>query len=140
MTTEKVNDLEIVTLSDYLTPEKFRIIPAEAVFNPGGISEVPVTFNIHLDSSMKLINNFDNLQILYGFGIMNDKLKALNKNEFYSKKTGNLLSIELNDCGELWILRFELSTEKDKLYAVKANEVIKLINECRHPSFHLSND
>ena len=31
MTTEKVNDLELVKLSDYFRPEKFRIIPGSAI-------------------------------------------------------------------------------------------------------------
>ena len=31
MTTEKVNDLELVKLSDYFTPGKFRTIPGTAM-------------------------------------------------------------------------------------------------------------
>ena len=42
MTTEKVNDLEIVPLLSYFDPKKFRLIPADAQMFSGGISEVPV--------------------------------------------------------------------------------------------------
>ena len=50
MTTEKVNDLELVKLSDYFRPEKFRIIPGSAITERGGISEMP-----------------SNIQFLFGF-------------------------------------------------------------------------
>ena len=40
MTTEKVNDLELVKLSDYFRPEKLRIIPGSAITERGGISEM----------------------------------------------------------------------------------------------------
>lgn len=39
MTTEKVNDLELVKLSDYFTPGKFRTIPGTAMTDRGGITE-----------------------------------------------------------------------------------------------------
>lgn len=35
MTTEKVNDLELVKLSDYFTPGKFRTIPGTAMTDRG---------------------------------------------------------------------------------------------------------
>ena len=38
MTTEKVNDLELVKLSDYFTPGKFRTIPGTAMTDRGGIT------------------------------------------------------------------------------------------------------
>lgn len=47
MTTEKVNDLELVKLSDYFRPEKFRIIPGSAITERGGISEMPAIFNFY---------------------------------------------------------------------------------------------
>ena len=37
MTTEKVNDLEIVPLLSYFDPKKFRLIPADAQMFSGGI-------------------------------------------------------------------------------------------------------
>ena len=40
MTTEKVNDLEMVSLGDYLSSKTFRIIPADLVYIKGGISEL----------------------------------------------------------------------------------------------------
>ena len=49
MTTEKVNDLELVKLSDYFTPGKFRTIPGTAMTDRGGITEMQAVFNINTD-------------------------------------------------------------------------------------------
>ena len=68
MTTEKVNDLEIVPLLSYFDPKKFRLIPADAQMFPGGISEVPVHINLHADFGKQLDFDTRNLQKLYGFG------------------------------------------------------------------------
>ena len=46
MTTEKVNDLELVKLSEYFTPGKFRTIPGTAMTDRGGITEMQAVFNI----------------------------------------------------------------------------------------------
>ena len=40
---EKVNDLELVKLSDYFTPGKFRTIPGTALTDRGGITEMQVS-------------------------------------------------------------------------------------------------
>lgn len=134
MTTEKVNDLEVVNLCEYLSPQTFRIIPADALWAKGGISEVPVTINLHPDFIKKL--NFDvrNLQKLYAFSIMGKKLCELNEGPYYSEvRKGKLKSLELNDCGDLWIFNIEWLSGERKLYAVKAEDVLKILNYCRKP-------
>lgn len=49
MTTEKVNDLELVKLSDYFTPGKFRTIPGTAMTDRGGDYRDAAVFNINTD-------------------------------------------------------------------------------------------
>lgn len=61
MTTEKVNDLELVKLSDYFRPEKFRIIPGSAITERGGISEMPAIFNFYSDFAKRLTFDFSSM-------------------------------------------------------------------------------
>ena len=134
MTSEKINDLELVNLSDYFDSRLVRLIPADAVATSGGISEIPLTFNIHTEVQKKLNFEIKKLQQLYGFAIITKKIKEINESPYYpDKKEGKLRFIELNDCGEVWILKFEFLDDTTKLYAVKSDEVIKLLNNCRKP-------
>ena len=134
MTSEKINDLELVNLSDYFDSRLVRLIPADAVSTSGGISEIPLTCNIHTEVQKKLNFETKKLQQLYGFAIITKKIKEINESPYYpDKKEGKLRFIELNDCGEVWILKFEFLDDTTKLYAVKSDEVIKLLNNCRKP-------
>ena len=134
MTTEKVNDLDLVNLSDYFTPGKFRTIPGNAVDVRGGITEIPVVFNINTNFSKRLTFDFSTMLVIYGFGIMNDKIRKINKHEFYSYMgDGVLKRITLNDCGERFVMVLELTDAPDKLLAVTADEVERLLNNCMHP-------
>ena len=113
MTTEKVNDLELVKLSDYFWPEKFRIIPGSAITERGGISE---------------------MLVIYGFGILNDKLIEINKSKYVGYEEENVLKrVTFNDCGQRFVMVLELSDAPDKLLAVTADEVAYLLNNCLHP-------
>lgn len=135
MTTEKVNDLEIIHLSEYFDPRNFRLVPADAAHIPGGISEVPVYINIHPDFLKELSFDTKNLQQMFGFAIMGKKLKEVNGADYYSPaRTGKLKLVELNDCGELWIVKFEFFDDSKKLYAVKKEDVPPLLNYCRKPA------
>ena len=71
MTTEKVNDLELVKLSDYFTPGKFRTIPGTAMTDRGGITEMQAVFNINTDFAKRLTFQFSTMLVIYGFGILN---------------------------------------------------------------------
>ena len=134
MTTEKVNDLEMVRLGDYLSSKTFRIIPADLVYIKGGISEVPVTLNIHPEFCDKLNFDIRKLQKLFAFSIIGKKLEELNEGPYYSQERGGKLkSIELNDCGDVWIINFEWFDGTKKLYTVKTDEVADLLNYCRKP-------
>lgn len=134
MTTEKVNDLEIISLSDYFDAGKFRIVPADVAHFHGGISEVPVAINIHPDFSKKLNFDTNNLQHFSAFAIMVKKTKEINGGDYYSPaRSGKLKVIELNDCGDLWIVKFEFFDDTKKLYTIKADEVPPLLNACRKP-------
>lgn len=134
MTSEKVNDLAILKLSDFISPETFRLIPTSAAAFKGGISEIPVSFNLHSDVYKKLNFNINKLQKLYGFSIIGEKLENLNGSPYYSQSyDGKLKCLELNDCGQLWILKFEFLNGECKLYCVKDEEVFHLLNNCRKP-------
>ena len=136
MTTEKVNDLEIVPLLSYFDPKKFRLIPADAQMFSGGISEVPVHINLHADFGKQLDFDTRNLQKLYGFGIICKEMIVVNQGVYYSQKRGGKLRlVELNDCGQLWIIKFDFFDATSKLYAVKPNVVKELLNEARKPAF-----
>ena len=106
MTTEKVNDLELVKLSDYFTPGKFRTIPGTAMTDRGGITEMQAVFNINTD-----------------------------KSKYVGYKEENVLKrITFNDCGERFVMVLELSDAPDKLLAVTADDVEYLLNNCLHPA------
>lgn len=134
MTTEKVNDLELIKLSDYFVPEKFRTVPGQLNSLVGGISEVQVIFNLHSEFTKQLTFDFSSLLIIYGYGQLSDKLKEINKHEYINfMGEGVLKRIVLNDCGERFVMVFELSDAPDMLKAVTAKEVADLLNGCRHP-------
>lgn len=136
MVSTKVNDLEIVKLSDYFTYDKFRTVQGDAIMTQGGITEVPVVFNINIDFARRLTFSFSTMLIIYGFAIMNDKLKEINKNEYTATYMGDgcLKRITMNDCGEKFIMIFELSDAPDQLVTVYADEVEGLLNNCLHPN------
>lgn len=134
MTTEKVNDLEVVSLREYFKVNKFRLIAADVAHIKGGISEVPVEINLHADFSKRLSFDTRNLQKFYGFAIMESKLKEINGSDYYSTvRGGKLKVVELNDCGELWIMKFEMFDGSKKLYAIKSEDVPPLLDGCRKP-------
>ncbi len=134
MTSEKVSDLEIVSLKSFFDEKKFRLIPAEIAHIRGGISEVPVQFNIHSGFSKQLKFDTRNLQTLFGFGIIGKELIAVNQGPYYSpERAGKLKAVELNDCGELWIMKFEFFDASIKLLAVRGSEVAELLDACMKP-------
>ena len=134
MTTEKVNDLELVKLSDYFRPEKFRIIPGSAITERGGISEMPAIFNFYSDFAKRLTFDFSSMLVIYGFGILNDKLIEINKSKYVGYEEENVLKrVTFNDCGQRFVMVLELSDAPDKLLAVTADEVAYLFNNCLHP-------
>ena len=136
MTTEKVNDLEIVPLLSFFDPKKFRLIPADAHLFSGGISEIPVHINLHFGFAKQLDFDTRNLQKLYGFGIICREMILVNQGEYYSQERGGkILLVELNDCGELWIMKFDFFDASSKLYAVERNMVKNLLNQARKPAF-----
>ncbi len=136
MTTEKVNDLEIVPLLSFFDPKKFRLIPADAHLFSGGISEIPVHINLHFGFAKQLDFDTRNLQKLYGFGIICREMILVNQGEYYSQERGGKIRlVELNDCGELWIMKFDFFDASSKLYAVERNMVKNLLNQARKPAF-----
>ena len=136
MTTEKVNDLEIVPLLSCFDPKKFSLIPADAHLFSGGISEIPVHINLHSGFAKQLDFDTRNLQKLYGFGIICREMILVNQGEYYSQERGGKLRlVELNDCGELWIMKFDFFDASSKLYAVERNMVKNLLNQARKPAF-----
>lgn len=136
MTTEKVNDLEIVPLLSFFDPKKFRLIPADAHLFSGGISEIPVHINLHFGFAKQLDFDTRKLQKLYGFGIICREMILVNQGEYYSQERGGKIRlVELNDCGELWIMKFDFFDASSKLYAVERNMVKNLLNQARKPAF-----
>lgn len=60
----------------------------------------------------------------------------VNQGEYYSQERGGKIRlVELNDCGELWIMKFDFFDASSKLYAVERNMVKNLLNQARKPAF-----
>jgi hypothetical protein len=138
MTAENIKDLKLVKLNYYLTPEKFRTVPRDAVDVPGGISEVQVIFYLHENFMEKLTFDHSSIMVLYGYARLNDVLRKINKYEYTTKQgKGVLKRIVLNDCSEVFIMVFEVSDSEDKLVTVKAEEVLHLLNDCMHPEYRM---
>lgn len=139
MTTEKVNDLELVQTKDYFDAYTFRIVPADAA-SFGSSSEVPVIINIHADFVKKLNFNHNSLQELFAFARLNPKLIELNGAKSTSKNTEHKIqTISLNDCGTLFTMVIDFTDGSKKLYSLKSSEVQTLLNDCRHPNI-ISNE
>ena len=72
--------------------------------------------------------------VIYGFGILNDKLIEINKSKYVGYEEENVLKrVTFNDCGQRFVMVLELSDAPDKLLAVTADEVAYLLNNCLHP-------
>ena len=57
---------------------------------------------------------------MFGFAIMGSKLRELNGSDYYSPaRQGKLKLVELNDCGDLWIIKFEFFDGTKQLKAIK---------------------
>lgn len=135
MTTEKIKDLKLVRLSDYFIPEKFRIVPRDAIDIRGGMTEVQVIFNLHQKFTNLLTFDYSSILVIYGYAQLNEELRKINKHMYMSiEGKGVLKRITFNDCGELFIIIFELADSQDKLVTVKAEEVAFLLNNCMHPA------
>jgi hypothetical protein len=135
MTTEKIKDLKLVRLSDYFIPEKFRIVPRDAIDIRGGMTEVQVIFNLHQKFTNLLTFDYSSILVIYGYAQLNDELRKINKHMYMSiEGKGVLKRVTFNDCGELFIIIFELADSQDKLVTVKAEEVAFLLNNCMHPA------
>ncbi len=134
MTSEKVNDLEVVELFDYFSPEYFRIVPAEVKNDPCGITEIPVIMNLHYEFAKKLVFNQSSLQAVYGFARLEKKLAELNGSTKSRGEGEHLLKyVEINDCGDLFTMILEFRAGTKKFLALKAGQVLELLNNCRHP-------
>lgn len=135
MTTESVNNMELVSLSDFFSPKKFRLIPDDALTRRGGVSEVQVVFHLRKKFTQKLNFECSSILVLYGYAVMNDRLKEINQACYtIPVKDSRLKKIELNDCGERFVMVLSLRKEKELLYAVDAHEVADLLNNCMHPN------
>ena len=76
----------------------------------------------------------NNLQQMFGFAIMGSKLRELNGSDYYSPaRQGKLKLVELNDCGDLWIIKFEFFDGTKQLKSIKKEDVPPLLNYCRKP-------
>ena len=101
----------------------------------GGITEMQAVFNINTDFAERLTFQFSTMLVIYGFGILNDKLIEINKSKYVGYKEENVLKrITFNDCGERFVMVLELSDAPDKLLAVTADDVEYLLNNCLHPA------
>ncbi|MCQ2572777.1 MAG: hypothetical protein MJ182_02650 [Treponema sp.] len=135
MTTEKVSDMEMIKLSDYFVPQTFRTVSTELLGQSGGITEVSVIFHIHGDFAKQLYFNYSGVLTLYGFGHLNDTLKAINQADYmHYGKPGLIDKVSMNDCGDVFIMVIELKNGEKILKKVPTSEVKLLLNSCRHPT------
>lgn len=132
MTTEKLNDLKQVPLTNFFLADYFRIIPVDAVDVPCGLSELPVVFNVHYKLSKEIKFNQTDLQQLYGYTRIINQIVDIN--QCSTKDKGLIKKICVNDSGDLSIVVFEMKDDSKQLYAVKSEEVLNLLNNCRMPN------
>lgn len=124
--TERYKDVEFGTLSDYITPDRFRTIDESMRSIPMGITEFAA--EIHLKDAAKQRLSFKASWdgIIYGCARDRRELK---------KKLGLKSEIETAyivdwDDKFLFMLELEDSTEKPVAY-VGSDDVIKLLEKCR---------
>lgn len=133
----KVGELDFVKLSDYLTPGKFRTVDSKIAKLEGGISEVRVIFNLHDKFTKNLSFYHSNINVIYGFGIMQKELIKVNKGKYsyrYLRNPGIVTRISINDCGDRFVMVIERKEMNEILYAITVEEVENLLNNCIHPS------
>lgn len=95
---------------------------------------MPAIFNFYSDFAKRLTFDFSSMLVIYGFGILNDKLIEINKSRYVGYEEENVLKrVTFNDCGQRFVMVLELSDAPDKLLAVTADEVAYLLNNCLHP-------
>ena len=133
MTTEKVNDLELVKLSDYFTPGKFRTIPGTAMTDRGGITEMQAVFNINTDFAKRLTFQFSTMQSTTSVRSIPTSSHARQSSSAITLKQ-RWVSVFKESCLQDIVMVLELSDAPDKLLAVTADDVEYLLNNCLHPA------
>ena len=117
-------NIEYVNLENYLTSEKFRVVPGECKDIPGGISEIPVVIDVKKQFSDSLGFDVSRSGRIYGW-IRTCEEDILRKIE--AKK------IELIDWKEKFLMLILIGKEEKKTFFVNNAAVRKLLKECRKP-------
>lgn len=137
MVEKLMKDNELVDLYDYLIPEKFRTVRDEGMLSEGGISEVKVVINMHDKFAKQLTFEVSTMNVIYGFGIMTEKVREINRSRYASYYgDGILKKITLNDCGERFLMVFDLGKyAPDIVLSVNAEQVKNLLDNCIHSRY-----
>lgn len=137
MVEKLMKDNELVDLNDYLIPEKFRTVRDEGMLIDGGITEVKVVVNMHDKFAKQLTFDVSTMYVIYGFGVMTEKVKEINRSKYASYYgDGILRKITLNDCGERFLMVFDLGkSAPDMVLSVSAEQVKNLLNNCIHSRY-----
>ena len=117
---------ESVTLSDFISADRFRMILPEHRHMEGGISEIPVEIQMKRPFADTLSLNVEWDGIVYGY--VRGKKSILEKLKNFPVVT----RITLTDWDDKFQLLFEGEKETDELpYFVSADEVRTLIENCK---------
>ena len=126
-------DIELVKLDKFFTPAKFRTVCDEGMLSEGGVTEIKVITELRDKSAKKLNFKYSNMMVIYGFAIMNDCLRQMNKDKYASYYGNGIIKrVVMSDCGEVFTVTFEYVEGKPEIYKVDSEEVIELLNECMH--------
>lgn len=124
--TERYKDVEFGTLSDYITPDRFRTIDESMRSIPMGITEFAA--EIHLKDAAKQRLSFKAPWDGIIYGCARDRRELKKKLGLKSEiKTAYIVDW---DDKFLFMLELEDSTEKPVAY-VGSDDVIKLLEKCR---------
>lgn len=113
------------SLSDYITPDKFRtVMPPQWEIN-AGYSELPVAITLRKETAEKLSFDVPWDGMIYGF--VREKFQL-------QKKLGMInipKIVAINDWGSQFILVFEENNPKEtKAFEIETSEVIYLLENC----------
>lgn len=115
-----------VSLSDYITPDRFRTVTAECRHDYAGVSEVPVELELKKAFIKTLSFKVQWDGVIYGFCRGKKELTA--KLEGFTK----IAKVSIQDWNDKFLIHFEDSEKKtESAFFVSSEEVRTLLENCR---------
>lgn len=131
MIIEEFKNAPTVSLSDYLTPDKFRTITEQQREYELGVSEAPA--EIRLKRRMRELLDFAIPWDGIIYACARDKRKMAEK----LGAAGGIVTIYLDDQGDCFMLLFEFDdNSKPAVFRIETEDVVTLLENCWRVSEH----